>query len=263
MKKIIIGMIHLDYLEGQAGFKGLPFVKAKALKELQQLQEGGVDKVIIENWKDNTFGPFVDQKTIDCLLEITREVCSQAIIPVGINVLPNDYRASFYIAEQCNLSFMQIDVLSDDVKTDYSYSDALPFEIKVDINDFQETRKKYHCEQVQVLASVYPKHYLVVNQDWSLEKSVQRAMAAGVNALVVTGNITGSQPDMKKVKVIKKISSNLPIYIGSGLTKDNFKEYFELVDGAIIGTAFKTPDFEEVDLVKTKGFVDKIRTEYY
>lgn len=262
MKKKIIGMIHLDYLEGQPQYKGLDFVVKKALSDLNILQDGGVDAVIVENWKDNTYGPFVSNNTIDCMLEVTKEICKKSKIAVGINVLPNDYRAAFYIAEQCNLSFIQLDVISDNVKTDYSYSDAKTFEINVDIDDFKKVRAKYGCEKVKVLASVQPKHYQIIDKAWTLEKSVKKAIEAGVDSIVITGIVTGVKPDIEKVKILKKIAPNTELYIGSGLTEDNFKEYLNLVNGAIVGTAFKTKDFEEVDIDKVNSFMKKVKKEY-
>ena len=56
--KPVIGMLHLDYLEGEK-FKGVKFVVKKALKDIKALQEGGIDGILVENWKEDTIGAFV------------------------------------------------------------------------------------------------------------------------------------------------------------------------------------------------------------
>ena len=257
-KKPIIGMIHLDYLPGQEKFLNFEYVKQKALLDLKNLEAGGVDGVIIENWKDNTFGPFVNEETRNTLLSISKLIKTKTALPVGINVLPNDYSSAFYIASKAHLDFIQSDVLSDYVRTNYSYSDANPFEIKVDISDFQKARKENKCEKKLVFASVHPKHYTMLDS-LTLEESAKRAIKAGADVLVVTGDVTGQQPDFNNVKTTKSVSKNIPVFIGSGLNKNNAEQFLKVADGAIVGTAFKTKNFEKIVKGKVKSLIVEAR----
>lgn len=258
-EKPIIGMIHLDYLAGQPQFKGIKYVTEKALRDLKALEAGGVDAVLIENWEDNTRGAFVSAKIIACITITTKAIVESAKIPVGINVLPNDFKAAFSIAKACGAKFIQLDVFVDKVKTDYTYSDAKPFEVKVDLNKFKEYRKKVGAENILLLAGIHPKHYKMMEKK-SIEQSAREAVMNSADAIVITGNKTGKAPSIKDVKLAKK-AVKIPIFIGSGLTKQNATALLKRADGAIVGTAFKDTDFQKVighnvkELMETVKFI--------
>jgi len=257
-KKPIIGMIHLDYLPGQIGFKGFDFLIKKALEDLQALEKGGVEGVMIENWKDETDNPFVSTNIIEDLIKVSDIITKNTNLPIGINVLPNDYRAAFLIAKKCNLKFIQSDVFVDHVRTNYSYSNQKPFEIKVDLKDFENQRKKYNCENVLVFASIHPKHYITLENKTILE-SAKEALANKADVIVITGKITGEEPILENVKKIKENIKNIILFVGSGLNENNAKSLLEYADGAIVGTAFKTPDFEKVVICKVKNIMNNIK----
>jgi len=255
MKKPIIGMIHLDYLAGQPQFKGITYATEKALKDLKALETGGVDAVLIENWKDNTGGMFVSAETIASMAMITKVVVEHSKIPVGVNVLPNDFKAAFSIAKACGAKFVQIDVFVDKVKTDYSYSDARSFEVKVDLKEFKKYRKQIDAENILLLAGVQPKHYKMLEKK-PIKQSAREVEMNAADVIVITGDATGEAPLIKEIKLVKK-SAGIPIFIGSGLTKQNAAALLKYADGAIVGTAFKDANFKKViggnvrDLMKT------------
>jgi membrane complex biogenesis BtpA family protein len=161
-------------------------------------------------------------------------------LPVGVNVLPNDYKAAFAIAKECNAAFVQLDVFTDKVKTDYSYSDAKPFDVSVDLNDFKKCRKKYGMD-IPLFITVQPKHYKMLEAK-SLKKSVKEAIANGADVIVVTGKVTGKAPTVNKVKTVKQAAGKFPVFIGSGLTPTNANKILKFADGAIVGTYLKTKD---------------------
>ena len=258
-KKFIIGMIHLDYLQGQSGFKGMDFVIKKALEDLKSLESGGVDAIIVENWKDNTYGPFVDSSTSKCMMEVTKTIVQKTKLPVGINVLPNDYKVAFAIAKACGTKFVQLDVFVDKVKTDYSYSNAKPFEIKVNLKEFKEYRKKMDAEKILLFATIQPKHYKMLEKK-SIQQSAKEAIKNGAEVIVVTGEVTGKAPVPKKVKMVKKaVGDKVPIFVGSGLNTENAEQLLKFANGAIVGTSFKDKNFEKVILTKVKKLVNLVK----
>lgn len=256
-KKPIIGMIHLDYLEGQSDFKGYDFVIKKALEDLSALENGGVDAVLIENWKDETEGAFVDTDIIVSMTNIIQEIVKKTKLPVGVNVLPNDYRAAFQIAKSCNLKFIQLDVFVDKVKTNYSYSKAKPFEVILDLKYFNLCKEKCD-EDIIILTTIHPKHYSML-ENKTLIESAKEAIENGTDIVVVTGEVTGKAPVVDEIKVLREALNDFPIFIGSGLNKNNAQELLEYSDGAIVGTAFKDENFDKVVESNVKEIMELLK----
>lgn len=250
-KKTIIGMIHLKELIGQENYSSEKELIKKALEDLESLQKNGVDGAIVENWEDNTPGEFISDEQRDQILRICKKVKDKSKILLGINVLPNDYRSAYYIAEKLGLDFVQLDVCVDHVKTNYTHSKTKPFEIIVDLDDL----KKYKTK-IPLMASIKPKHYTMLDNQ-SFEESYKKAIENSVDIVVVTGEFTGISPDLNNLKKIYK--KEIPIFIGSGLNKDNCAKLLEYADGAIVGTAFKDKNFDKIISEKVKELINKIK----
>lgn len=255
----LIGVVHLGPLPGQPGFTTLDALVGRALEEAEALVDAGLDAVLLENWEDRSPGPFVGPDAVAALTVVTREVVAAAGRPVGVNVLPNDYRAALALVAAAGARFVEVDVLADAVRTDYSYSDAPPFEVRVDPDDLAAWRERLGAREVPLLAQVHPKHYELLAPALSLEASARRAFELGADAVVVTGAATGAAPDPAEVARLKEAAGARPVLIGSGLTVDNAAALLAAADGAIVGTALKTPDFARVDPVRARALVAAAR----
>ena len=242
MNKKIIGMIHLKGLDDENVIK-------QALEDLKNYEESGIKTIIIENWEDKSPQPFISTEEKQRLMEIVKIIKDNTNLEIGINVLPNDYKSAFEIANECGLDFVQIDVLVDKVKTNYTYSHVEPFIIEVDLDDFLKHKS------VPVFASIHPKHYKMLG-DKSIEQSAKEAEKYA-DVIVITGDFTGDSPELEEIKKVKAIA-NKPVFVGSGLNENNAKELFLIADGAIVGTAFKTADFKKVVVNKIKQLLDVI-----
>ena len=151
VRKPVIGMLHLDYLEGQPEYRGWDYLISKAKVDLYNLQDGGIDGILIENWKEYTIGERANPRNVGCLRSVCQVLSSNAKVPLGINVLNNDYRASFDIAKQIGTKFVQLDVFVDHVQTDYDFSPSAkehPFEIKPNPKEIIEYRRKIYAEDI-------------------------------------------------------------------------------------------------------------------
>lgn len=256
--RTIIGVLHLGRLLGQPGFEGLEVVTARALEDARLLEAGGCDALIVENFADTSPGPFVGPEAVACLAHVCERVRRHVALPVGLNVLPNDYRAAFALARTCGLAFVQLDVLVDPVRTDYVYSTAPPFDVRVDLADLAATRARLGAEQVPLLGTVHPKHYTLL-EPRPLEASIAAAARAGAQAVVVTGAATGSAPDPERIARAARAAGDLPVVVGSGLDAGNARALLAHARGAIVGTAFRAPDLGPVLLDKVREVIAAVR----
>jgi membrane complex biogenesis BtpA family protein len=258
-RKTIVGVLHLDRLLGQPGFPGLEAVTAAAVADARLLAEGGVDALLVENFRDESPGPFVGPETVACLAPVCAAVRAATPLPVGVNVLPNDHRAAFALAALFDLAFVQLDVLVDPVRTDYTYSSAPPFEVRVDLADLARARARVGAERVPLWGTIHPKHYALLDPATTLEASAARAGAAGAQAVVVTGARTGSAPDPERLARARRAAGELPVVVGSGLDASNAGALLAHADGAIVGTAFRAPDLGPVVLEQVRAVVAAAR----
>jgi membrane complex biogenesis BtpA family protein len=257
-RKTLIGMIHLGELTGQPEFAGVDALVAQALADLAALERGGIDAVLVENWKDQSRAPFVDAESAAVMGAILETVVNAAQVPVGVNVLPNDYRTALSIAAEAGARFVQLDVFSDAVLTDYTYSKAKPFEIHVDRSLVLAWRKRLDAEGVALFATVQPKHYVMLDPEQTLADSTRLAIDGGADAVVVTGHATGKAPSVGRVREVKEAAGDVPVLVGSGLDESNAVALLESCAGAIVGTSIKTPDFSAVDALSLRALVNLV-----
>lgn len=254
--RAVIGVLHLPPTLGQAEHPGRDALLQAARRDARDLQAGGAAALLIENWRDDVPGPFVGRECVASLSVVAQAVVEVSDLPVGINVLPNDYTAAFAIAQACGLAFVQLDVFVDAVRTDYSYSKVEPFDVCVDVADVQAYRQRLGAEQVKLLATVHPKHYALLEPAKSLAESVAAAVAAGADAVVVTGSATGSAPDPQRLIDARAGHPDVPLVLGSGLTAANAPQLAPHMQAAIVGTALRTPDFARVVPEQVRSLVD-------
>lgn len=264
-KKPIIGMLHLDYLEGK-NFEGIDNVIQKALKDINALQDGGIDGILIENWKEFSVGEFVTWETAKNFTQVVEELAKHITVPFGINVLNNDYKVAFSVAKLTEASFIELDVFVDKVKSNFeNNTNAMekPFVIDPKPDEMWAFAKSIGAEKIPIFAFVQPKHYIMLEQGKTMEESTKQAIDAGASAILIT-KATGFAPTIELIQKAKSASGDIPVGIGSGFSAENAKEYLHVADFAIVGTSIKKGRETDnpVDIEKVKelmGIVNKLQ----
>lgn len=219
IEKPVIAMLH--------SFKGnLSDQTNQALEDLERLQPY-VDGVMTENYgwgyRDNNYA---DSEAFTNLVSITREVRRKSKIPVGINVLPNDYVKAFRIADITGARFVQLDHVTG----------RFEGRVSVEPENLNTIRRTY--SDVTLLGGIHPKYYTLKNPDEPITDAAKIAKDL-TDAIVVTGQHTGGETDSADLLAVKDVVGNHPVIIGSGLTKENAAYQMRIADGAIVGSAFK------------------------
>ena len=237
-KKMIIGMVHLMPLPGAPMHDfngGMNRIIDRALEDTQNLIEGGIDGIQIENQWDR---PFEKQGRIP--VETTASMASVIGIlkrefnfPMGVNVHLNGAVEAMAIAAAAGCEWIRVFELSNAYISNSGYIDAVgPELLRYRMNLRMEDR-------VKILGDFHVKHgshQIVADRPVTdLARDVETALADG---LIITGLETGKAPDLNDVLKIKN-SVNLPVFIGSGLSEKNLGELLPVADGAIVGSGFK------------------------
>jgi membrane complex biogenesis BtpA family protein len=235
-KKPIIATVHVFDGERQRQIN-------QALEDTERLQRGGVDGLLIENYDCGYLDAnWATEEMAERLAEITIAVRKRSNIPVGLNVLPNDYWKSFFVALSASGVFIQMDHITGNFDGCES----------VDPEDYFWTRQCY--PNIAVFGGIHPKYYQLVDPTCSLADCAKKAMDLA-DAVVVTGQFTGDSATLDDLLVARKALGEHPLVVGSGLTPKNTQAQLATADGAIVGTAFKKGGVQpgepiDVDLVK-------------
>lgn len=221
-------MIHLPPLPGSPCHEQEPIssIIATALRDLEVLETGGVDAVIVENIGDAPFAKLAPRETITVMTVVLQEVVRRARIPIGVNVLRNDGRAALAIAAATGASFVRVNVFCGVAFTDQGM-------IEGEARPLLELRRRLGGE-IKILADVHVKHAAHLT---SIEEAALDTTRNRPDGLIVSGIGTGKRTPPENLQAVNQATS-LPVFIGSGVRIDNLATYHE-ADGFIVGTTLK------------------------
>src|SRR3989344_9477337 len=115
-RNIVIGAIHFPPLLGYPDFPGFTTALKNALHDLRAFERGGVTGIIIENNYDSPHLELVTPEVVASLTYLGEKIKATTKLPMGINVLWNDYRTGLAIAKILGLAFIRVPVFIDRVK---------------------------------------------------------------------------------------------------------------------------------------------------
>lgn len=229
-KSPLLGMLHLKGTDAKD-------VLNRAKKEIDLYFDHGVDAVIVENYFGNYYH----------MVEVLKHLSANYKDKIyGVNCLNMD-AMGFELAINYGAKFIQLDSVAGHLKErdDHSFEAFMNlYRSKTDAIVFGGVRFKYQP-------------YL---SGRSLEEDLTLAKER-CDAIVVTGDHTGQETDLEKIKEFRKILGEFPMIIGAGLTPDNAKVQMQYADGAIVGSYFKEnyKDEGEVDETHVKQMVELFR----
>jgi membrane complex biogenesis BtpA family protein len=224
-------MIHLPNLRG---YRNLGGIIARAVSDAKILAAAGYDGALIENYHDDPESEFVPEEVKAAAAVVASNVASavNGEMQIGVQLLLNDYEASFAICKAAGASFSRVDVFVDDMTGRWG-------DIRPDTNAIIAARKNL-CPELFLLADVQVKHKTMIDPGKSIETSTRQAVAAGASAVVATGAATGIETPMDTIVRVKSAAGGAPVIIGAGLNTHNAESQLSVADGAIVGTGIMT-----------------------
>jgi len=226
--KPLVGMIHLLPLPGSIHYEGqgiAPILDA-AQRDLDALQTGGADAVLVENLGDTPLSKTAAKETIAAMTVAVQEIVRKARIPIGVNVLRNDAEAALAIAAVTGAAFIRVNVFCGVAFSDQGL-------IEGQAHALLDLRKRLGCD-VKFLADVHVKH---AAHPTTLEEAAVDATRNHPDGLIVSGIGTGKRTTPEDLQTVKQATS-LPVFVGSGVRFDNLSTYRE-ADGFIVGISLK------------------------
>lgn len=261
-KPLIFGMIHLRALPGTP-FNNCTIDKIVdlATKEAKCYAEAGLDGIIIENMGDLPYvqngDKFCMAETVACMTACAVKLknsidnnCVGTSTLWGVNMLASRNHEALSVALAAGLDFIRCEGFVFGHIADEGYTDACAGQLL-------RYRKNIGAEHISILADIKKKHSAhAITADVSLVDTAQAAKYFHADGVIVTGSATGKPADKNDLSSIQLVK-DLPVFVGSGVTKDNLDDYLS-ADGLIVGSYFKQDGYwaNEVDENRIKDFMD-------
>ena len=182
---------------------------ARALEELDIYEQEGVNGAIIEDYHGSP---------IDVQEVLKKSQARFKKIIRGVNLLSNPY-SGFKLAQAFGARFVQF----DSVQTP-----------DLDLELYDQRRKEF--PNIAVLGGVGFKYIPPTGNPLEVDL---REGKSRCEAIVTTGDGTGIETPLDKLRQYKKLLAEFPLIVGAGVNSSNAYEQLMIADGAIIGSYFK------------------------
>jgi membrane complex biogenesis BtpA family protein len=232
--KPVIAMIHIAALPGTpAHALKLRDIEAKAVREAKIYRDAGVDGVMIENMHDTPYlRGKVGPEIVAAMAVIGRSVKDATQLPCGVQILAGANQEAMAVAHMAGLDFIRAEGFAFAHVADEGLIEASAAELL-------RYRRQIGAEMIQVWADVKKKHAAhAITADVSLPATAHAVEFMRGDAVIVTGAVTGDAPRRADLLGAKR-GTKLPVYLGSGVTATNLRQFVRAADGFIVGSEFK------------------------
>ena len=243
--KPILAMLHLGGFDSDG-------VCGRAKWEIEQFYKNGVDAILVEDY-------FGSPDDVEWALDYLNRYYPGHVY--GLNLL-SDPEKGFRLAKQYGAAFMQMDSVCGHLRPGvHMKGDSIP-------NLYAKTCDGDFAERLAELRAAYPVFLLggvrFKYQPVLSKRSVEEDLALGMercDAVVVTGEGTGMNTNVEKIRRFRDAIGDFPLFVGAGMTAATCREQLALADGAIVGSWFKQEGRTEapVDPERVRAFMEIVK----
>ncbi len=256
--KVVIGVVHCPALPGSPGHRGGPIedIYDQALGDAEAYVAAGVNGLIIENHGDIPFLKPADigPETAAHMAVITDRVRRASGVPLGINVLANAAIPAIAIARASGAGFVRVNQWANA----YVANEGL---IEGEAAKALRYRAAIRAEEVKIFADTHVKHGAhAIVADRSITELTRDVAFFHADAVIATGQRTGDTATMEEIDTIRG-ATDLPVLVGSGVTKDNVAAILARTNGVIVASSLKHDGvwWNSVDLQRVKAFMRAVQ----
>lgn len=252
--KVVIGVVHCPALPGSPGHAGGPIedLYDRALGDAEAYVAGGVHGLIIENHGDIPFLKPADigPETAAHMAVITDRLRRATGVPLGINVLANAAIPALAVARAGGAGFVRVNQWANA----YVANEGI---IEGEAAKALRYRAAIQAGEVKIFADTHVKHGAhAIVADRSITELTRDVAFFHADAVIATGQRTGDTATMEEIDTIRG-ATDLPVLVGSGVTRDNVAAILARIDGVIVASSLKHDGvwWNKVDLQRVKAFM--------
>jgi membrane complex biogenesis BtpA family protein len=249
--KHIIAMVHVQALPGTPGNNmSANQIIDKAIREAYIYRQNGIETVAIENMHDVPYTKNIGPEITSMMAVVGNEIKTLGLY-CGIQILAGGNKEALAAAKAANLDFIRAEGYVFAHVGDEGYFESCA-------GDLLRYRKQIGAENILVFTDIKKKHSShAITDDVNIVETAKAAKFFLSDGIVVTGNSTGVEPDVKELEAL--VGLPMKKLIGSGITLENIEKYYPLADAFIIGSAFKKDGYwaNELDKKQVNSIINK------
>lgn len=254
-KKPVIAMLHLAALPGDPGYDtkaGIGAIVDRAKAELDALQTGGVDGVMVSNEFSLPYLTKTEPITAITMARIIAELLPQLSVPHGVNVLW-DGRASIDLAVATGAQWVR-EIFTGVYASDFGMWDT-------NVGEVARYRHRIGGQDVKLLFNIVPESATYMAERSLKSIAETTVFATKPDALCVSGLTAGAPTDTQSLRIVKDAAGAVPVFVNTGVRATNASEQLAIADGAVVGTAFKEGGIFEnrADLARVQELMGAVR----
>jgi uncharacterized protein len=241
--KPIIAMLHARALPGRPrhdAAEGIRPILDALARDLDALQTAGVDGLLFCNEADLPYRLETGPETAAAMAALVGELSQEIHVPFGIDIVW-DPVASLAVARATGACFVR-EVFTGVYESDLGLMRP----------DLSATT----AEDVAVFANITPEFASPLGRRATKERA-RSAAFLGVDAILITGPITGLPTSIEELQTVKAAVPGTPVLASTGVTVDTIGQTLNTADGAIVGTHLKHDGvtWNPVDPVRAAAFM--------
>lgn len=234
--KAMIGMVHVGALPGTPhGTRAVRELAARAVEEARVLAKAGFDAIILENMHDRPYVQGAKPPEIVAAMTVVGAAVRAAVkeMPLGVQILSGGNKEAIAVAHAIGAQFIRCENFV------FSHIADEGLVEKAEAGELLRYRRSIGAQSVLVFTDIKKKHAShAITADITLTDSAEAAEFFSADGVIITGTATG-KPTSPADVAEAKAATNLPVWVGSGVTADQVAALFEHADALIVGTAIK------------------------
>ena len=231
--KPIISMLHLDPLPGDPRYGrdgSVNRVVEHAKRDLEALQEGGVDGVIISNEFSLPYQRHMSHVTPATMSYVVGRLRDEMSVPYGVDAI-SDGLACIELAAACEARFVR-----------GTFSGVYVGDGGLYDNDFSmlmRRKAELHLDDLRMLYFINPESDVSLDSRPLADVAASTIFKVHPDGLCVSANAAGSDVDSGLIRSVKERNPEVAVLVNTGCRPDTIREKLSVSDAAVVGTYFK------------------------
>lgn len=233
VEKPIISMLHLDPLPGDPRFNDnctLGKAVEHAKRDLDALQEGGVDGIIVSNEFSLPYQRHMDYVTPAAMAYVVGQLRPQLSVPVGVDAI-SDGLACIELAAACEASFVR-----------GTFSGVYVGDGGLYNNDFSMLMRRkaaLHLDDLRMLYFINPESDRNLDTRDLADIASSTIFKVHPDGLCVSATAAGADVDEGLIASVKRKNPEVAVLVNTGCRPDTIEAKLAVCDAAVVGTYFK------------------------
>lgn len=254
-EKPIIGLLHLKPLPGDPFYApggSMDDVIARARADLEALQNGGVDGVLVTNELSLPYEKKVSGVTLGAMGVVVGALRERVRVPFGVEAI-YDGDATMELCAATEADF-----------TRCLFTGAWAGDLGLVDRDVAKTLRRKSALRLDGLKLFYfvtSEGEVYLNDRSTADIAKSMLFNCRPDALVVGGAAAGVGPGGELLEQVRASAGKVPVVCGTGCRRETVAQVLQACDGAFVGTTFKKDGVFEnpVDEQRVKEFMDAVK----